>query len=196
MKKVRTFLAVMLMIVGCANAQAQSWKDILSGVVDKVTSAVTGSSTSLVGTWTYDSPACEFESDNLLAKAGGSVASSKINSKLKSVYSKVGMTGVQITFNEDSTYTSKIKSKTTKGTYSYDSSNKKVTLKPSTGGSLTAYTSTGSNSLSLLFDSSKLMTGLKTITNLASKVNSTASIVNSVIGNYDGVKLGFKMKKQ
>lgn len=196
MKKTKILLAVIAVLMGSASAHAQSLKDILSGVIDKVASSVTGSSSSIVGTWTYDSPDCELESSNLLAKAGGTVASSAINKKLKSAYNKVGMSGMQITFNEDGTYTSKIKNKTTSGTYTYDASNKKVTMKSSLGTSFTAYTSMGSNSLSLLFDSSKLMSGMKTITNLASKVNSTASTVNSVIGNYDGAKLGFKMKKQ
>lgn len=195
MKTTRTFLAVIIMLLGCTTVNAQSIKDILSGIVDKVSSTVTSSSSSIVGTWKYDSPDCEFESDNLLAQVGGTAASSTVNSKLKSVYSKVGMTGLQITFNEDGSYAAKIKNKTTKGTYTYDKTNKTITLKPTVGGSLTAYTSLSSSSLSILFNSSKLMTGLKTITNLASNVNSTASIINSVIGNYDGAKLGFKMKK-
>lgn len=195
MKTTKFLLAIIAIVLSSTTVQAQSIKDILSGVVDKVSSSVTGKSSSIVGTWKYDSPDCEFESDNLLAKAGGTLASSKINSKLKTAYSKVGMSGMQITFNEDGTYESKIKNKTTKGTYTYDKSNKKVTMKSSLGTTLTAYTSTGSNSLSLLFEASKLMTGMKTLTNLASKVNTTASTINSLLGNYDGARLGFKMKK-
>ena len=34
----------------------------------------------LVGTWKYQSPDCVFESENLLAKAGGEVAAQKIES--------------------------------------------------------------------------------------------------------------------
>lgn len=196
MKKTKILFAFIAIILGCTSAQAQGLKDILSGVVDKVAGSVTGKSASIVGTWTYDSPDCEFESDNLLAKAGGTVASSKINSQLKSAYSKVGMSGMQITFNEDGTYTSKVKGKTTKGTYTYDKSNKKVTMKSSLGTTLSAYTSMGSNSMSLLFEASKLMTGMKTLTSLASKVNTTASTLNALIGNYDGARLGFKMKKK
>jgi len=183
------------MLLGCTTVSAQSIKDILSGIFDKVSSTVTGSSSSIVGTWTYDSPDCTFESESLLAQLGGTAASLKVNSKLKSIYSKVGMTGLQMTFNEDGSYTAKIKNKTSKGTYTYDKTNKKITLKPTVGGSLTAYTSFGSGSMSILFNSSKLLSGLKTITSAASSVNSYASIINSVIGNYDGAKLGFKMKK-
>jgi len=189
-------LASIIMLLGCANVQAQSLKDILSGVVDNVIGGVTNNKSALVGTWKYSSPDCEFESDNLLAKAGGSIATSKINKKLKTIYNKVGLTDVQITFNSDSTFTSKIKSKTVKGTYSYNSDAKTVTMKTSSGGSLTVHTSVSGSTLKLLFEASKLMSGIKTITSLASSVNSTASLINSVIGNYDGMKLGFKLKKQ
>ena len=49
--------------------------------------------------------------------------------------------------------------------------------------------------MTLLFESEKLMDGLKAVTNLAAQVNSTASVVNSLISNYKGISLGFKLKK-
>lgn len=194
MKYIRIILAAVLLSMTATGAQAQSIKDIFSGVVNAVTGNKV-SRESLVGTWTYSSPDCEFESDNLLAKAGGAAASKKINSKLTSIYSKVGMTGVTFTFKDDGTYTSKIKSRTTSGTYTLDEKNKTLTLKTTAGLTMTAHVTVSSSEMSMLFESDKLMSGLKTVTSLASKVNSTASAISSLLGSYDGMRLGFKLKK-
>lgn len=196
MKLTKIILTAALICAGCLSAEAQNLKDILSGVLEKVTEESANEESEIVGTWAYDSPDCKFESDNLLAKAGASLASSKVNNKLKSVYSKVGMDSLKITFNADSTYTSTIKNKTITGTYSYDKKEKAVTMTPKIGKPYTMHTDLGGNSLSMTFESKKLMEGIKAITNLASKVNTTASLVNSLISSYDGMKLGFKMKKQ
>ena len=69
------FVAALLM---ASNSRAQSLKDLLNKEnIEKVVNAVTGKSTaSMEGTWIYTGSAIEFESDNLLQKAGGSVAAS------------------------------------------------------------------------------------------------------------------------
>lgn len=64
---------------------AQDLKSILSGVVSAVANKVTGESSSLTGTWAYSGPDCKFESDNLLAKAGGEVAAKKVEEKMSGV---------------------------------------------------------------------------------------------------------------
>ncbi len=195
MKTVKTILAVLLLSMAATGAQAQSIKDIFSGVVNAVTGNKVSAS-SLVGTWKYSAPACEFESDNLLAKAGGAAASKKVTSKLTSIYTKVGMQNVSYTFKEDGTYTSTLKGHTTSGTYTLDESNKTLTLKTSAGVSLKTYVSVSSSEMSMLFESGKLMDGLKTISSLASKVNTTASLLSTLMNSYDGMRLGFKLKKQ
>lgn len=49
--------------------------------------------------------------------------------------------------------------------------------------------------ISLVINADKLMSVLKTITGTVSKVNSTAATINSVAGSYDGLMLGFDLKK-
>ena len=68
------FIATLLLV--SANSQAQSLKDLFNKEnVEKVVSAVTGKNTvDMTGTWSYTGAAIEFESDNLLMKAGGAVA--------------------------------------------------------------------------------------------------------------------------
>lgn len=124
------FVAALLM---ASNSRAQSLKDLLNKEnIEKVVNAVTGKSTaSMEGTWIYTGSAIEFESDNLLQKAGGSVAAGAAESKLNEQLAKVGIKEGQMsfTFNADSTFTAKVGAKSIKGTYSYDTSTQHVNLK-------------------------------------------------------------------
>ena len=197
MKKTRLMLTAMLMCICCMSAQAQGLKDILNGISD-VAGKLTGNSTTtetIVGTWTYDSPQMKLESDNLLAQLGSAAANSKVNDKLSDVYKKVGLDKISITFNADSTYKSTINGKETQGTYSLDTENKTLTMKTRLGLSLKTNVEVSGDKMTLLFESEKLMDGLKAVTNLVAQVNSTASVVNSLISNYKGISLGFKLKK-
>lgn len=100
-------LVLALCIAGTANGMAQDLKSILSGVANAVANKVTGESASLTGTWAYVGPDCKFESDNLLAKAGGEVAAKQVEDKMSGVLEKLGFKeGTTYTFNADSTYTS------------------------------------------------------------------------------------------
>ena len=64
----------------------------------------------MTGTWTYSGSAVEFESDNLLMKAGGAAAATMAENKLNEQLSKVGIKEGQMsfTFNADSTFTSTV----------------------------------------------------------------------------------------
>lgn len=191
----KTLLAAALMLTCGMSVQAQSLKDILSGVAEQVIGGATTTETSIVGTWTYDSPAVSLDSDNTLAKLGGTVASSKVESKLSSVYSKVGLDKLSITFDSDKNFTATVNKKTLKGTYTFDSSAKTLALKTSAGATVNASVTTTGSSMSLLFEADKLMTAIKTITSATSSLSSSASTINSLISNYSGMKLGFQLTK-
>jgi enoyl-[acyl-carrier-protein] reductase (NADH) len=64
------------------------------------------------------------------------------------------------------------------------------------GTSLTAYVATTGSTMTLTFDASKLMTALQTISSAASSLNSTASLISTLAGSYDGMLLGFELTKQ
>lgn len=176
-------------------AGAQDLKSILTGVAKAVVGDKATTESSILGTWTYVAPECQFKSENLLTKAGGEVAAKEVEEKLQSVYNKVGMSGCQYTFKEDGTYSYTVKKRTTTGTYTFDNEAKTVTMKSKLGIKTVANVTVTGNSMSLVFNADKLMTVLKTITGAASKVNSTASVINSVAGAYDGLMLGFELKK-
>ena len=185
-----------VMTATAGNAGAQDLKSVLSGVVKNVVGDKTTTASSIIGTWTYAGPECQFESDNLLAKAGGEVAAKEVEEKIQKVYEKVGMDGCQYTFNEDGSYSCTVKDKTSSGTYTFDSDAKTVTMKSKLGIKTMAYVTVTGDSMSLVFKADKLMSVLKTITSAASSVNSTASAVNSVADSYDGLRLGFELKKK
>ena len=172
MKKKTLLKSIWILLVMCgvsANAGAQDLKSILSGVAKAVVGNKATTASSIIGTWTYSGPECQFESENLLAKAGGEMAAKEVEEKMIAVYNKVGMNNIRYTFNEDGTYSYQMKKRTVTGSYVFDDAAKTITM-------------TG-----------KL--GLKTVAGAASKVNSTAATINSVAEAYDGLMLGFELKK-
>ncbi|WP_291529392.1 DUF4923 family protein [Bacteroides sp. UBA939] len=190
-------LIATLMLVS-ANSQAQSLKDLFNKEnVEKVVSAVTGKNTvEMIGTWSYTGAAVEFESDNLLMKAGGAVASSTAESKLNEQLSKVGIKPglMSFTFNADSTFNAKLGSRALNGSYSYSASDNKVNLKFVKLIGMDAKVNCTSGKMDLLFDSDKL---LKLITTLSSKSsNSTLKTISSLASKYDGMMLGFSLEKK
>ena len=175
-------------------------ENVLGGAVSKL-------DLSIEGTWKYKEPEVQFKSDNLLAKAGGATATTKIENNLLKVYGKIGINeSLSYTFNSDSTFTHTVKIgssvKSLKGTYSLDKENKIITLKYSALGKIglgkvnAIYANTGT-SLALLFDASELMTFLKKVVSAASSLTGKASIAtaSALLENYDGVLLGYKMVK-
>lgn len=178
------------------DAVAQDWKSVLSGVAKTVVGDKATTAESMVGTWKYSAPDCQFESENLLAKAGGEAASAKIESKLESVYQKVGIDKCEFTFKQDTTYELTVNGKKASGTYSFDAENKTVTMKTRLGVSVNAHVAVTGSTMSMQFKADKLMSAIKALTNLASKVNSSASTVDALVENYDGLMLGFELTKQ
>ncbi|MDE5677108.1 DUF4923 family protein [Phocaeicola sp.] len=186
---------LLFMWVCSVPAEAQDLKSILSGVAKAVIGDKATTARSIIGTWSYQAPECQFESDRLLAKAGGEVAAKEVEERLQTVYDKAGLTGIQYTFNEDGTYSYILKKRTVSGTYVFDDKAKTITMKGKLGIQTVAYVTVTGNSMSLVFNADKLMSILKMITGAASKVNSTAATLNEVAGAYDGLMLGFDLKK-
>ena len=195
MKKLVCIIALFCAVA--VQADAQDLKSILSGIAKTVVGDKATTATSIVGTWNYAGPACEFESENLLTKAGGEVASSTVEKKLESVYSKLGINKISYTFNEDNTCSYTLKGKTVSGTYVFDADAKTITITTGKlGVKMTANVVTLGSNMSFVYNADKLMSALKTITSAASKVNSTASTISALASNYDGMMLGFELTKQ
>lgn len=198
MKKKTLLKSIWILLVMCgvsANAGAQDLKSILSGVAKAVVGNKATTASSIIGTWTYSGPECQFESENLLAKAGGEMAAKEVEEKMIAVYNKVGMNNIRYTFNEDGTYSYQMKKRTVTGSYVFNDAAKTITMTGKLGLKTVAYVTVTGNDMSMVFKADKLMSILKTITGAASKVNSTAATINSVAEAYDGLMLGFELKK-
>lgn len=195
MTKVRVLLAAAFFCMSATSIQAQSIKDILSGVISNVVGDKATTESSFKGTWKYNAPACEFESDNLLAKAGGTAAAEKIEKRVAPLLKSVGVNGIVYTFDCKGNYTSKIKKRVTEGTYKFDSKAKTITFTPTIGMAYTAHVAVQGSTMTLTFEADKLMTTLKTISNATSKLSTTAALINTLMNSYSGMRVGFELKK-
>lgn len=208
MKKARIFVAglVCLALASCGTmgdgsgnvlgnifgpaTNGQSLGNILISVIglDKPSQA------ELIGTWHYSQPGVAFTSENLLAKAGGEVAAAKIREELNTYYKQFGVSSSNtvIQFNQDNTFSGKILGKSLSGTYTYDQQTCQITLKTLLF-TMPAYTKRTVNGMSVLFESKKLLTVLQTVAAISG--NATLQTIGDLSTNYNGVRLGFDMKR-
>lgn len=148
----------------------------------------------IYGTWYYATPGVAFTSENTLAKAGGEVVASQIKDKLAGYYSSVGLkkSNTMFTFNKNNTFSGKVDGKSVSGTWTYDANNQKITLKTLLF-TIPVYAKETSNGMSFLMESKKLLTVLQTAAALTG--NSNLQAIGELSKNYDGVRMGFDMKK-
>lgn len=173
-----------------SNSTLGALGNILSSVIglDKITQE------SLIGTWKYNGPGCAFTSENLLAKAGGEIAASKIEEQLSAQYYKLGLSAsnTYIQFKEDGTFAAKIKGKAWNGSYTFDETQSQIQLKGLLL-NMTGYVKKETNGISVLFESKKLLSLVQTLSSLSG--NSQLSTIGEISKSYDGVRIGFDLKK-
>lgn len=194
MKKLVCMIALFCAVAVQANAQ--SWKDILSGVVQTVVGDKATTELSLIGTWDYVGPDCQLKGDDILKEIGGAAAGEEVEKKMEAIYAKTGLNTIQYTFNEDKTCSYTIKGKKIQGTYEFDPEAKTVTIKGRLGVKITAHVVTLGSNMSFVFDANKIFSVVKTITGVASTVNTSVSAINQLIEQFDGMMIGFELKKQ
>lgn len=182
---------------GTTTGSSSTGSSIINGILNNVIGSATFSQADLCAhTWKYCKPGCAFTSENLLAKAGGEIAASKIEEDLSKYYSKFGFSksNTYFTFKTDGTFAAKIDGKSWNGTYTFDEKTHAIQLKGlllSASGFATPTT----NGISLLFEQKKLLTLIKTLSKLNLTGSTTMSAVSSIVDNYDGVRIGFEMTK-
>lgn len=194
-----TVAGVLGAILGGSNAgngsnSSSNAGSIINGILNNVIGSGTFKQADLCHTWKYSKPGCAFTSENLLAKAGGEIAASKVENKLEGYYKKFGFSSsnTYFTFNTDGTFSAKIDGKAWNGTYTFDEKTHAIQLK---GLLLSAsgYATKTTNGIGLLFDQKKLLNLIKALS--AFKGSSTLSAVGSIANNYDGMQVGFEMTK-
>ena len=164
--------------------------NVLSSVIglDKL------SARQLVASWKYDGPGCAFTSQSALARAGGEIAATQVEEKLAAQYAALGLSAGNtfITFNADGTYSGRIGGKQLSGKYTYDEKTGAVKLS-SLLFSLNGYVKRNTSGMSLLFESKKILPVLQTIASISG--NSSLQTIGEISKNYDGVRIGFDMRK-
>lgn len=176
-------------------ATTTSIGSIISGLLNNVIGSGTFSKADLCAhTWKYSKPGCAFTSENLLAKAGGEIAASKVEEKLSTYYNKFGFnsSNTQFSFTTDGNFSAQIDGKPWQGSYTFDEKTHAIHLK---GLLLSAsgYATKTTNGISLLFDQKKLLNLIKMLS--AFKGSSTLSAVGTIANSYDGMRVGFEMTK-
>ena len=203
MKKVKAIvLAAVAMIItscGMTGTQGNILGDILQGgtlgnVIISVIGAQKVTAQDLIGAWNYSGPGCAFTSENLLAKAGGEVAATRIKEKALPYYQQIGITSqnTNITFKQDGTYTASFRGTPMSGKWTYDEASSKVTLQ-SLLLTINCYAKRNYTGIGLLFESSKLLNILQTMAALSGNQNIQA--VGEISKTYDGLRLGFDFSK-
>ena len=180
---------------GNTSGSTSSAGSIISGLLNNVIGSGTFSKEDLCAhTWKYSKPGCAFTSENLLAKAGGEIAASKVEEKLSTYYNKFGFnsSNTQFTFTTDGNFSAQIDGKPWQGSYTFDEKTHAIQLK---GLLLSAsgYATKTTNGISLLFDQKKLLNLIKMLS--AFKGSSTLSAVGTIANSYDGMRVGFEMTK-
>lgn len=196
----KTLLSVIIAVcaVQCAVAQSFDLKGMLGNLVssDKV------SVEKMTGSWSYNAPAVSFKSGNLLKKAGGAAASAAVEKKLAPYFKKAGIENMTLTVDSDSTFTMKVSKATLKGTILPVTDEKseanfifnfKAAGKIPLGKMDTYVTTSGSNTMSVMFDVTKLVTIIEKAGTLTG--NSTVKGISSVLKGYDGICAGFKLTR-
>lgn len=176
-------------------ATTTSIGSIISGLLNNVIGSGTFSKADLCAhTWKYSKPGCAFTSENLLAKAGGEIAASKVEEKLSTYYNKFGFnsSNTLFSFTTDGNFSAQIDGKPWQGSYTFDEKTHAIHLK---GLLLSAsgYATKTTNGISLLFDQKKLLNLIKMLS--AFKGSSTLSAVGTIANSYDGMRVGFEMTK-
>ena len=175
------------------NSGSSIGSNALGGLLDLVVGSVKLSQADIIGTWSYVEPACAFTSENLLAKAGGSVAAKTVNEKLLPVYKSLHISSgnTQLTFNENGQFTGKIGGFPMSGTYTFDAANGLVKMKSLT--TFTAHLTRSTHGMNFTFESKKILTLLQTVSALSG--NTSLSTIGDISKQFSGVRLGFAMKK-
>ncbi len=182
-------------VLGGNSNSSSAGSSIINGILNNVIGSGTFSKQDLCAhTWKYSKPGCAFTSENLLAKAGGEIAANKVEEKLGEYYSKFGFSGsnTYFTFKTDGTFAAKIDGKSWQGNYTFDEKTHAIQMKGLLL-SMSGYATKTTNGISLLFDQTKLLNLIKTMSAL--KGSSTLSAIGTIANNYDGMRVGFEMTK-
>ena len=179
-------------------AQAITSQGTINNLLSSFLGGVTINEESLYGTWTYQGVDVAFESENLLAKAGGAVAAGTVEKSIDEQLQKYGIKpgAVKFTFNSDHTFTANLNGKNVTGTYTFDPKTHTLVLTAALGlFNQTCTVGTNGKGISLLFPADKLLSLATTAGSLLGQSNSTIGALSQLLQNYKGMQIGLSLSK-
>ena len=153
------------------------------------------------GEWEYNSIDVKFTGDNALMNAASEVAVSKIEDKLTEYMQIIGLKEGTFgyRFNPDGSFTTSFLKLDLPGKYTFSSEEDTIELSYGSEGKLKgvkmkATAKVNATNLELLFNADKLMEFLGKIS--SSSDNQKLAALNQLISQYDGLKIGFELKRK
>lgn len=183
---------------GTGSAAAAAGGSILDHLLGSLLSRAPITQKEIIGTWTYRGSDCVFESENLLAQAGGLVASSQVERKVDEQLAKYGIgKGVTtFTFAPDGTFTATLGKRKISGTYVLNPTTRTLQLSALLGLiSFDPQIVRRGSGFSLLFKADKILSLANTVATIVGKSNSTVGVLASLMDNYQGMRIGLKMQR-
>lgn len=177
------------LLCGIGALKAQSVKGVVKSAVNHFAGL------DLVGTWDYKGVDVQFESDNLLKKAGGHVAAARAEKSIDEQLQKIGIKPgrSQFTFKEDGTFVNVSSGKKMKGKYDYNSETGVIKLSYLNHIPLKAKVTGNAAKMSFLFEADGF---LSMVTFLGGKSGiSVVKALTSIVRSYDGMLVGMEYEK-
>ena len=151
----------------------------------------------LQGTWNYISPAVSFKSDNAFQNIGGAAAATALESQLEPHYRRLGFNRTSLVVDAEHNFTLKLGLVQLKGKIEKDQNDMLVFNFSAFGrvnlGKVAANATKSGNTLNLTFDATRLINLLNKVAGAVN--NNTLSALSNLLSSYDGVYMGFKLKK-
>ena len=187
-------------LTGSANTETTSTtENLVTNVLGSLLgNSITLSKSTIKGTWNYTGASCVLESDNALAEIGGTVATTKIEEKMNTYLSKVGVKEgkCSFTFAENDTCTFKVGSREIKGRYTLDGENKTIQFSfLQDRFTATAHVAYNVTSLSIVFNADKMLALVQKVMPTAATYSATLATLSTMLESYKGMMLGMKLKK-
>lgn len=207
MKKLYCVCVIALSALSAAQADAQSLKDLLNkGNVKEIVNSVVDQldiiPENITGSWEYTGTAVKFTGDNVLMNAASELAASQVEEKLDEYLQFIGLKeGVfGYEFKADSTFTTTFNKLKFGGKYTFSPEEDTIELDYGKTGRLKGIqlkttVSVTPSTMELLFNADKLMEFLGKLSSAAGS-NSKLGALSSIVSQYDGMKIGFELKRQ
>lgn len=205
MKKKYTVLAAAVIMLAPAQVQAQSLKDLLNkdnlkNIVENVVTQLDVLPENITGTWEFTGSAVKFTSDNMLMNAASELASSQVEQKLDEYLQKIGLKegAFSYVFKQDSTFTTTFNKAAFPGRYTFSPEADTIELDYGRSGKLKGITlktqvTVGPQTMELLFNADKIIDFIGKISSSAG--DSGLGVLSSLVSQYDGMKIGFELKR-